>query len=236
MARDFALVLPAAGSGSRFGPADKLLVDLAGRSVLQRAVGLFAGHPAVGWLVVMTSRDRLEAYRDHLAGVAQGVPLLMVEGGQERYQSVMHGLRALVAVAEAPRYVAVHDAARPLTPRSVIDAAFAAARSHGAALPCLPEPATLKRRNADNTVGQTVDRKNLLQAQTPQCFDRARLLAAYEALAAAGKLGDLTDDAQVFERSGWPVYITAGSPLNLKLTTAEDAPLARAVLSLAQSG
>ncbi|HVX83722.1 MAG TPA: 2-C-methyl-D-erythritol 4-phosphate cytidylyltransferase [Phycisphaerae bacterium] len=233
--RDFGVVIPAAGSGTRFarggGAGDKLLVDLCGRTVLQRAVGLFAGHPAVGAIVVVTGAERMGAYEEHLRGVAGAVPLRVVEGGAERWQSVMRGLAALKGVG----FVAVHDAARPLTGRAVIDGAFAGAREGGGAVPCVAEPATLKRRGADGCVSETVDRRGLFQAQTPQCFELGRLIEGYERLAAdvaAGRLSaaDVTDDAQVFERLGWAVRMTEGAAENLKITTAGDAAVARALL------
>ncbi|HVS71322.1 MAG TPA: 2-C-methyl-D-erythritol 4-phosphate cytidylyltransferase [Phycisphaerae bacterium] len=236
--RDFGVVIPAAGSGTRFarggGAGDKLLVDLCGRTVLQRAVGLFAGHPAVGAIVVVTGAERMAAYEEHLRGVVGAAPLTVVEGGAERWQSVMRGLAALKGV----RFVAVHDAARPLTGRGVIDGAFAGAREGGGvggALPCVAEPATLKRRGADGCVSETVDRRGLFQAQTPQCFELRRLIEGYERLAAdvaSGRLAaaDVTDDAQVFERLGWAVRMTEGAAENLKITTAGDAALARALL------
>jgi 2-C-methyl-D-erythritol 4-phosphate cytidylyltransferase len=232
---DFGVVIPAAGSGSRFGGGDKLLVDLSGETVLHRAARLFADHVAVAAIIVVTAPDRIAPYQQHLADLAPGRSLRVVEGGRERWESVMLGLRALAAIPAAPRFVAVHDAARPLTPRAVIDAAFDAARTHGGALPCVPEPATLKRRADDGSVAQTVDRRDLFQAQTPQCFELLRLLSAYETLHADGRLADVTDDAQLFERMQWPVQITPGAVENLKVTSAGDAAIARALLAVAPS-
>lgn len=233
MTPDFSVILPAAGSGSRFGASggggDKLLVDLAGQTVLQRSISLFAKRPDVAQLLIVTAKDRFEPYRAHLATHIAAKKLIFVEGGRERWESVLFGLRKL---KESPTpYVAVHDAARPLTPGSVIDHAFGKTREMGAALPCLPEPATLKRRGPDGNVSETVDRSTLFQAQTPQCFTFTKLLAAYEQLLAANQMEKLTDDAQIFERVGHPVAITPGSPINLKITTAEDTHLANALLS-----
>jgi len=111
----------------------------------------------------------------------------------------------------------------------VIDAAFAGAVAVGGSVPVVAEPATLKRA-ADGKVVETVDRRGLFQAQTPQCFGRERILEAFESLAAQNLLGGVTDDAQVFERAGLAVAATAGSVLNLKITTAEDVRLAEAIL------
>jgi 2-C-methyl-D-erythritol 4-phosphate cytidylyltransferase len=232
----FAAVLPAAGSGTRFGSGDKLLAPLGPCSALQRSVLLFVARPDIAQVVIVTAPERFDAYRQHLAAALspdQLARLTFTPGGRERWESVLHGLRAVDA---ALAFVAVHDAARPLTPAAVIDAAFAGARAVGGSVPCIAEPATLKRRDAAGHVTATVSRAGLFQAQTPQCFGRAELLAAYETLRAAGRLADVTDDAQVFERIGRPVLITPGSPLNLKITTPEDAHLAQALVGMRADG
>ncbi len=229
-----AVILPAAGTGNRFGAGDKLLVDLAGRSVLQRSVDLFAGRPDVSRILVVTAEERIPAYRDHLLrgrAAENAAKLAFIPGGQHRWQSVLNGLRHLAQLLGAPEFVAIHDAARPLCPQSVIDDAFRITRERGAALPCVPEPATLKRRHPDGTVAETVDRSVIFQAQTPQCFHLQKLLQGYEQLLTQNRVADLTDDAQVYERIGLPVPITPGSPLNLKITTAADVALACALLA-----
>jgi 2-C-methyl-D-erythritol 4-phosphate cytidylyltransferase len=238
-APQFAVLLPAAGSGSRFqkeggdtnGGGDKLLADIAGLSVLQRSVSLFANRPDVSLIAIITSTHRFDAYEEHLltANILPKSRLTFVEGGRERWESVLFGLRHLAGRTTPPQFVAIHDAARPLTPTSVIDEAFRTTIEKGAALPALPEPATLKRRAPDGTISETVPRANLFQAQTPQCFELGKLLAAFEKLLFQNQLADVTDDAQVYERLGYPVPITPGSPLNLKITTPADLLLARAI-------
>lgn len=224
----FAAVIPAAGSGNRFGGGDKLLTDLAGQSVLQRSVALFAQRVDVAQIIVITAQERIPVYREHLSSTTNHPPILFVPGGRERWESVLFGLRQ---VDPSIGYVAIHDAARPLTSQAVIDAAFAGAREIGGSVPGVPEPATLKKGGKESLIEATVDRRNLFQAQTPQCFRRADLLAAYESLLSSGRLADVTDDAQVFERTSRPVKITSGSGLNIKITTAEDVTLARFILS-----
>jgi 2-C-methyl-D-erythritol 4-phosphate cytidylyltransferase len=224
---DFSVILPAAGSGSRFGGGDKLLTEIGGKSVLRRSFELFAWRKDVARIVIVTAAERMEGYREHLGNPGR---LSMVAGGSERWESVVNGLRFLAGGEGVPRFVGIHDAARPLCPQEVIDEAFESTRKRGAGLPCIPEPATLKRRGADGTVAETVDRKGLFQAQTPQCFELTTLLAGYEQLVRGNGAGDLTDDAQVYERMGLAVPMTAGSGRNLKMTTAGDVELARAIL------
>lgn len=225
----FAAILPAAGTGKRFGGGDKLLMDLGGQTVLQRSVALFARREDVGQIVIPTAPDRLAEYRAQLTPVIGAKELTLVPGGRERWESVLHALRA---VRGDIAYVGIHDAARPLAPDELIAAAFAGAVAVGGSVPCLAEPATLKRMGPDGNVFETVLRAGLYQAQTPQCFARRELIAAFEKLLAEDRLADVTDDAQVFERVGRAVKITPGSARNLKITTAEDLELARSVFSL----
>jgi 2-C-methyl-D-erythritol 4-phosphate cytidylyltransferase len=233
----FAVLLPAAGSGSRFqkegGEPDKLLTDIAGQSVLQRSVSLFAKRSDVSLIGIITGVDRFDAYEEHLltANIITRERLTFVEGGRERWESVLFGLRHLASRANPPQFVAIHDAARPLTPASVIDEAFSTTVIRGAALPAVAEPATLKRRGPDGTISETISRQNLFQAQTPQCFELGKLLAAYEELLFGSQIADVTDDAQIYERMHYPVPITPGSPINLKITTPADLTLARAITS-----
>jgi 2-C-methyl-D-erythritol 4-phosphate cytidylyltransferase len=230
MLKKFAVILPAAGSGTRFG-GDKLLVDIGGRSVLQRSVRLFTQRADVALVVVVTGAERIAAYREHLG--EDGGKVAFVVGGAQRWQSVMNGLKYVAGLADAPAFVGVHDAARPLCPQEVIDEAFASTVKHGAGLPCVAEAATLKRRGSDGCVAETVDRANLYQAQTPQCFGLRELLAGYEELVRQGRADDLTDDAQVFERiggGGRKVPITAGAAVNMKITTLGDLSVARGLV------
>ncbi|NNM87405.1 MAG: NTP transferase domain-containing protein, partial [Phycisphaerae bacterium] len=187
---DFSVIFPAAGTGSRFGGSDKLLTDIGGTTVLQRAVALFTKRRDVRELLVVTAPDRFDCYRKLLAEVLDGKPLHLVAGGTARWESVLHGLRAASIKSQ---YVAIHDAARPLTPTAVIDAAFAAARMVGAGVPVVAEPATLKRVDESRHIVGTVSRTGIFQAQTPQCFARQALLRAYEKLLNAGELQDITD-------------------------------------------
>lgn len=256
-APSFGVIIPAAGSGKRFGQGDKLRQKIGrgkkcpqAQTVLQHAVALFTGRKEVERIIIVTTPDRFAIYRRDLRPLLAAAnktrktrPVLvqMVEGGRERWESVLFGLRAMPTELG---FVAVHDAARPLTPGTVIEAAFTGAVRHGGSVPCLAEPATLKRATAaekksdakrkvgaaDLMVTETVNRAGLYQAQTPQCFNREQLLAAYESLLKKGKLAGVTDDAQVFALAGHPVAATLGTANNLKITTAEDLTLAKALL------
>jgi 2-C-methyl-D-erythritol 4-phosphate cytidylyltransferase len=136
--------------------------------------------------------------------------------------------KALEVVDPACEFVAVHDAARPCLTPELVDAVFAAAKEHGAALPGIPVSDTLKRVGADHVATETVSRAGLYSVQTPQVFRRELLLRAYANRARIGE--EVTDDAQLVEAIGHPCFVVDGSRWNIKITTRDDLRLASAVL------
>ena len=145
--------------------------------------------------------------------------------GLERFESVAN---ALAIVPDDVEFVAVHDAVRPLCPPSLVDAVFAAAIAHGAAMLAVPVADTLKRVDADNRIVGTVDRAGLWAAQTPQVFRRDWLVKAYAKRVELTV--PITDNAQLLEACGRTVVAVPGSNLNFKITTKADLDLADAVL------
>ncbi len=225
-----AVIIPAAGASSRFGGAfKKPFLPLAGKPVWQRSVELFCHRPDVAAVLLVLGPADLAAFRER-HGIFLGLlfgNVEVVEGGAERFESVANALARVPADVE---YVAVHDAVRPLTPPALIDAVFAAARRHGAAMPALPVADTLKRVDpATGFITETVSRVNLHAAQTPQVFRRDLLVAAYAARARHPTA--VTDDAQLVEAAGHRVVVVPGVGRNFKITTADDFALAEALLT-----
>lgn len=226
----FAVILPAAGRSQRFrDPAyKKPFAPLAGRAVWLHSAERFLNRDDVKQvIVVVAAEDKEEFQRKFGANLAiMGVDLC--EGGAERADSIDNALKR---VREEAEFVAVHDAARPCLADKWIDAVFAAAVQHGAAILAQPVAATLKRQAADGAtplIGETVDRGGLWEAQTPQVFRRELLVRAYAERSGAAP----TDDATLVEALGEPVALVEGSPLNVKLTTKSDLKLAEQILKV----
>jgi 2-C-methyl-D-erythritol 4-phosphate cytidylyltransferase len=147
--------------------------------------------------------------------------LVIVEGGNERQDSVQRGLKA---VGE-PDVVAVHDVARPFaSPRLLVTGLACLANCDGA-VPALPVSDTIKQVDDVDGVVSTVDRTYLRAAQTPQIFWTDRLQAAHSHANREGLCG--TDDAQLLEWAGFRVRVFPGDPGNLKITTDADLKLAQ---------
>jgi 2-C-methyl-D-erythritol 4-phosphate cytidylyltransferase/2-C-methyl-D-erythritol 2,4-cyclodiphosphate synthase len=139
---------------------------------------------------------------------------------------VLAGLEALAA--GKPDVVLIHDAARPFVLDGMIDAAIAAAREHGAAVPGAVVTDTIVGVS-DGAIASTPDRASLRAVQTPQAFRFDLILAAHRRAAAEGR-HDFTDDGNAARFAGHAVHVFAGDPANVKITTQDD--LARAAQRL----
>ena len=212
----FAAVVVAGGRGTRFGgETPKQLLDLCGVPVWRRSVDLFLGRPDVRRTVLV--RPAGEAFGDEVEG------LVCVTGGESRAASVAAGL---TAAGEAD-FLAVHDAARPLATSAEIDAVFAAAVEHGAALPGRAVAGTL-RRAVRGLATETVDRRSLFEMQTPQV---ARNQWMHDAVFHAATNAGLTDEGEGLMRAGYSVRVVETGPMNFKITTPADLELARLVVA-----
>jgi 2-C-methyl-D-erythritol 4-phosphate cytidylyltransferase len=214
-------LIVAAGRGRRLGGRrPKQFVRVGGRSLVERCLRIFEATRAVDeiWLVLPPGRLRAASLLRRRYPKLRGA----VAGGRQRGDSVRRGLRRL----GGDGIVLVHDAARPMVPRAVIERVARAARRHGAAVPALPVGDTLKRAGHAGRVAATLARSGVWAAQTPQGFRVDVLRRAYAA-GAAGRAGRATDDASRVERLGRRVALVEGSPLAFKITRPEDLRLAR---------
>jgi 2-C-methyl-D-erythritol 4-phosphate cytidylyltransferase/2-C-methyl-D-erythritol 2,4-cyclodiphosphate synthase len=229
------LVMPAAGSGSRFGgDAPKQYTPLAGRTVLEWALAPFLADTHCAHIVVALAAD--DSAFEPLArrlGALHGARLSSVTGGAQRSQSVRNALGALASRAAADDWVLVHDAARPCLSAQDLERLLRSASSHAVGgLLAVPAADTLKRARggatSDPVVGDTVERSGLWRALTPQMFRYGRLCAALDAAHTAGRWP--TDEAQALEWQGEQPLLVAGAATNFKITTGADLALAATVL------
>jgi 2-C-methyl-D-erythritol 4-phosphate cytidylyltransferase/2-C-methyl-D-erythritol 2,4-cyclodiphosphate synthase len=224
------VIVVAAGTSSRMAGIDKLAAVVGGRPLLAHAVAAIAAAPEVGRIVIVTSRDRVDALTS-----ADWLPpnvLAIVPGGDRRQESVHLGFAALEgapAVAGRPTVVLVHDGARPLVPTSLVSAVAHEARVHGAAIPVLPVGDTIKRIAADGSVANAGDRALLAAAQTPQGVRADVLRTAYEAFPADGPT-TFTDEAALLEACRIAVHAIPGDERNFKVTLPGDLGRVRAAL------
>ena len=221
-----AVVIPAAGSGKRMGLVEnKVLLPLGGEPGLRHLVRLFSTIPGVSRIAVMVQSGQRPAISQALAGLAPDT-LHLMEGGAERQDSVRKGLEHLAA--DPPDWVLVHDGARPLATRGLVDRVLTALHEHPSVVPALPITDTVRRRSGSHT--EVVPREGLYQVQTPQGFHWGPLWNAHDTARREGFMG--TDDAQLLEHSGIPAHLVPGEFSNLKLTVAKDILLAEVFFRL----
>ena len=215
-------IIVAAGRGDRMGAAaPKQLLDLGGRSMLQRSVAVFDAHAAIAQLVVVLPGDVVATGAELVGPTSRACAF--VAGGARRQDSVASGVAALSPDIDV---VLVHDAARPFADAALIDRVIAGTVRVGAAVPAVAVRDTVKRADPDTgLVAETVAREALWLAQTPQGFRRDVLDAAI-ALGATGVAG--TDEAMLAERAGHAVALVQGDEQNVKITTPHDLATARA--------
>jgi len=178
-----------------------------------------------GVTVVVGSGERLRA-ESLVAGMGPCLPVSVIEGGADRQASVWNGLVNLPLDVEL---VAVHDAARPLVTRTVIQACLASAREFGSGVAAVPLKDTVKRVDANRTVRGTLSRDELRAVQTPQAFRASLLREAHERALHDGRRA--TDDAALVEAMGVAVRLVDGDYENIKLTTLEDIIVAEVMLT-----
>ena len=218
-------ILPAAGSGKRLGgQIAKQFLSFAGAPVLIHTIRRFDECADIGGIIVALADSEIAAFAAQLPAYQFNTPIRLVAGGAERSDSILHALEA--ARAWQPELVAIHDAVRPFVTPAQISAVLAQARASGAAILALPVTDTIKEVE-NGLIVQTLDRRRIYRAQTPQAF-RYELLMQANASARAAALSSAltTDDALLVEQLGHPVAIVEGSPDNLKITTKEDLAVA----------
>ena len=224
------VVLLAAGGSTRMG-GDKMLLELAGRPVLEYSLATFQRSDRVNAIVVVASDTNRTAINDLVSSSNYDKVVAVIVGGARRQDSTANGVDRLMAEPGSDiKYVLVHDGARPFVDEEMIERGLAAAAEHGAAVPALPVSDTIKSVGVDGMVEKTLDRSLLRAIQTPQVF-RVGILAT-----ALRPTEDVTDDAALVELIGGTVGLFDGHTDNIKLTTLDDIERAEAILARRKVG
>lgn len=217
-----AAVIAAAGKGLRMGGSTrKQYLILEGKPVLARSVGLFMEHELIDEVVVVVPSGDSESVMQLLKPYYPPGSYKLVAGGESRQASIKNGLSVLSSEAE---FVCIHDAARPLASKRLLESLLEAAFLYGAAVPVIKLSDTVKEINSEGFVVSTPCRENLRLVQTPQVFQRNIIISAYEN--AFTKNMEATDDAALVEYLGKPVATVDGDPANLKITSPRDLAMA----------
>ena len=213
---NIAVIIPAAGSGSRFGGSTpKQFLNIGDETVLERSVNLFLEISSIKEVIVAINADEdliksQSFYENPRAKV--------VSGGSSRSESVFNGL---AAVDETVEIVAVHDAVRPWVKKNHFEDLLTQLGNDESAqgvFPVIPVTDSLRVKKGDKTI--PVDREKFLHVQTPQIFYRQSLQIALDKLKKENL--HLSDESQAMEHAGFKVLAAPGERSNIKITYFED--------------
>ncbi len=216
------LVIPAGGSGRRMGTGiPKQFLSLAGKTVLGVTIERMASFSLFDKIVLAVPNE----HRDRAESIARSVslPVIVVDGGKNRRESVFRGLQ--IVEDFNPSIVVVHDAVRPLITRRVVEEVIDAADKNGAATLAVGSVDTIGVVKKGILVSQP-DRKTIYHIQTPQAFRFSILMNAHKTVTKR-----VTDDAGLVLAAGQEVTIVEGYSENVKITTPGDLMLAELLLN-----
>jgi len=215
-------VILAAGRGRRMEREEnKVYLPIRGDPLLAYTLRSFARSERIDEIILVIrpgEEDEARAIRSE--GISR---LLIVHGGEERRDSALAGV-----AAASGDFVLIHDGARPFPSPELIERVLDGAIAHGACIPVVPSPDTLRLLNDDGTVrGERIDRSKIVRVQTPQGF-RIDLIRS----ALAGSEPGIPDDAEAILARGIPVFTVPGEARNMKVTTPADLEIAEAIAAL----
>ena len=213
-------IIAAAGESRRMGGIDKVFVPLGGKPALARVIDTFQKCKLVDQIVVVVNAKNIEKCRKLVAEERWSKVSDVCAGGRRRQDSVAAGLKLLNC-----QWVVIHDGARPLVTKDLIERGLKAAEETGAAIAAIPVTDTIKVAGDDRIVLETPPRQNLWAVQTPQVFRVDIIARAYEQTK-----GEVTDDASLVEGLGFRVKLYMGSYDNIKITNSDDLALAEVLL------
>ena len=212
-------IILAAGKGSRMhSKIEKQFMELGGYPVIYYALKAFEESP-VDSLILVTGKNSVEYCRHEIIEKYHFTKVVsVVEGGENRYDSVYNGLCA----CPETDYVMIHDGARPFVTEEILKRGLQKVKETGACVIGMPSKDTVKVADEADFVSETPDRKRVWTVQTPQIFSYDLIKKAHEGIRKKDMTA-ITDDAMVVEQEMQiPVKLFEGSYCNIKITTPED--------------
>lgn len=216
-----AVIIPAAGKGTRLGGERKQFRLLDGKPLLIRSIEVFQYHPEIDTIIIAVPAGEEDSVKQVLSSEGLTKVTAVVAGGTSRQSSVFEALKV---VPKSVEVVLVHDGVRPFVSQAQVGDVIEAVKTHGAAALAIQVTDTL-RAGADDVFGQTRPRDGLYRMQTPQGCRHDWFIRAHKEAIMHQYL--TTDDVDLVQKAGFSVQIVEGSSLNIKITTRADWELTR---------
>ena len=216
-------IIPAAGSGKRFGEK-KQLKKLSGRPLIHYTLIPFLESSAINNIIIAAQKKDFDKIASIVDSIESEKKVSIIEGGDTRQNSIYN---ALAHINSNTEYVCIHDAARPFVTKHLIEKLIDTLKTCDAVIVGNKSTDTLKEYS-DGNVLRTIDRKKIWNVQTPQAFTKEVIVNAYELAKKQNIVA--TDDSSLVEQAGYKVKIINDSSINFKITTKEDWIMAESLL------
>ena len=215
-------IITAAGSGRRFGEA-KQFKKLHGKPLYQYSLDTFIKSRLFDEIILVIPNSNQEKVQKEIKRKYSSQVSLVI-GGSDRQDSVKNAIQNSNPNIDL---VVIHDAARPFITKTLIQQCISACEIYDGAIIAIQSHDTIKF-SKDNIVEKTIDRSNIWMAQTPQAFNKRKILEAYS----SSDFDDLivTDESSLMEKLGYKIMIIPGTGKNFKITTFDDWERAEAEL------
>jgi 2-C-methyl-D-erythritol 4-phosphate cytidylyltransferase len=208
------------------GAARKQYLTLGGLPLLVLSLQVLQRIDSIREIILsVPEHDREYCWREIVKPYMLEKVTQIVVGGERRQDSVRHGL---LAIADPPALVLVHDGVRPFIQAPTIEQGISCAEQTGAAVIAMPMLDTVKRVDPHGVIQETLNREELWQIQTPQIFRYDWLMEAHQQ--AQEEHWNVTDDASLIEKAGHRVSVVEGSRFNIKITKPDDLVFGEAIL------
>ena len=215
-------IITAAGQGQRFG-SQKQFELLGGMPLYQHSLRIFMTSKKINEIILVVPNDNRYAISKDIDDSDQSI-VKVVAGGATRRHSVKYGVEASSSGTDL---VVIHDAARPFVNREILKSVITACAKSDGAIAAIPAVDTVKY-SENGIVEKTLDRNCVWLAQTPQAFNRGKLLNAYRNCDLSNTV--ITDESSIMEGMGYNISIVLGSQSNFKITTKYDWKHAEGIL------
>lgn len=215
-------IILSGGRGKRMGSnLSKQFILINEKPILYYTIKKFRENELIDEIILVLPKDEIEYCKKEVLEKNNLFVDKIVEGGEERQDSVFNGLNAI----DNGDIVLIHDGARPFVTDKIIKDGIEGAKKFKAAAPGVMPKDTIKVKDKNNLSKETLNREELIAVQTPQVFDYDLILECHKKIKENNI--KVTDDTMVVETFGNKVFLYEGAYTNIKITTPEDLILAK---------
>jgi len=216
-------IIVAGGSGSRMqSEIPKQFLEIGKKPILCRTIEQFYNYDSAMQIILVLPESQFDFWERLQVIYNFTIPHILVKGGETRFHSVKNAIDSIVSEEEC--VIAIHDGVRPFVNSTIIHNSFMTAEQLGNALTVVQLKDSIRKINVSDS--QSLDRKEYVLVQTPQCF----LLSILKKAFLQPYQDNFTDDASVVQNLGIKIHLVEGDYKNIKITSPEDMWVAKSIL------